>query len=230
MPNETRVPSFAPLKAELRGSLFDDLFARGRYATDASIYQMMPHAVVVPETLQDVEATLAFARREGLAVLPRGGGTSQCGQTVNNAIVIDASRHLNRILELDVDARRCLVEPGIVLDELNRQLKPHGLWFPVDVSTSSRATIGGMAGNNSCGGRSIRYGMMRDNVTGIEAIMSDGTKSWFGDVAAAARVARPLARGCLAGAEEVVAREAQGQVAQPQGVLLNVVFKVVAKL
>ena len=129
MPDETRVPSFAPLKAELRGSLFDDLFARGRYATDASIYQMMPHAVVVPETLQDVEATLAFARREGLAVLPRGGGTSQCGQTVNNAVVIDASRHLNSILELDVEARRCVVEPGIVLDELNRQLKPHGLWL-----------------------------------------------------------------------------------------------------
>ena len=181
MPNDIRVPSFAPLKAALSGALFDDVFARGRYATDASIYQMMPHAVVVPESLADVEATLDFARREGLAVLPRGGGTSQCGQTVNNAIVMDTSRHLNRILELDVEQRRCLVEPGIVLDELNRQLKPHGLWFPVDVSTSSRATIGGMAGNNSCGGRSIRYGMMRDNVTAIDAIMSDGSKARFGD-------------------------------------------------
>ncbi len=181
MPNDIRVPSFAPLKAALSGALFDDAFARGRYATDASIYQMMPHAVVVPESLADVEATLDFARREGLAVLPRGGGTSQCGQTVNNAIVMDTSRHLNRLLELDVEARRCLVEPGIVLDELNRQLKPHGLWFPVDVSTSSRATIGGMAGNNSCGGRSIRYGMMRDNVTAIDAIMSDGSKARFGD-------------------------------------------------
>ena len=182
MPNDIRVPSFAPLKAALRGSLFDDVFARGRYATDASIYQMMPHAVVVPECVDDVEATLDFARREGLAILPRGGGTSQCGQTVNNAIVMDTSRHLNRILELDVEQRRCVVEPGIVLDELNRQLKPHGLWFPVDVSTSSRATIGGMAGNNSCGGRSIRYGMMRDNVTAIDAIMADGSKARFGDI------------------------------------------------
>ena len=182
MPNDIRVPSLAPLKAELRGSLFDDDFARGRYATDASIYQMMPHGVVVPESLEDIEATLAFARAEGMAILPRGGGTSQCGQTVNHALVIDTSRHLNRILELDVAARRCLVEPGIVLDELNRQLKPHGLWFPVDVSTSSRATIGGMAGNNSCGGRSIRYGMMRDNVTAIDAIMSDGSKARFGDL------------------------------------------------
>ncbi|MEK9790681.1 MAG: FAD-linked oxidase C-terminal domain-containing protein, partial [Alphaproteobacteria bacterium] len=117
------------------------------------------------------------------AVLPRGGGTSQCGQTVNHAVVIDASKHLNRLLELDVEGRRCLVEPGIVLDELNRQLRPHGLWFPVDVSTSSRATIGGMAGNNSCGGRSIRYGMMRDNVTAIDAILSDGSTARFGDVA-----------------------------------------------
>ena len=181
MPNDIRIPSFDPLKAALEGALFDDAFARGRYATDASIYQMMPHAVVVPESLSDVEATLDFARQEGLAVLPRGGGTSQCGQTVNNAIVMDTSRHLNRILELDVEQRRCLVEPGIVLDELNRQLKPHGLWFPVDVSTSSRATIGGMAGNNSCGGRSIRYGMMRDNVTAIDAIMADGSKARFGD-------------------------------------------------
>ena len=183
MPNEVKTPSFAPLKANLQGMLFDDLFARGRYATDASIYQMMPHAVVIPETLADVEAALAFARAEGLAVLPRGGGTSQCGQTVNHAIVIDNSKHLNRILELDVEGRRCVVEPGIVLDELNRQLKPHGLWFPVDVSTSSRATIGGMAGNNSCGGRSIRYGMMRDNVTAIDAIMADGSKSRFADLA-----------------------------------------------
>ncbi len=182
MPNDIRVPSLAPLKAELRGSLFDDDFARGRYATDASIYQMMPHGVVVPESLEDVEATLSFARAEGMAILPRGGGTSQCGQTVNHALVIDTSRHLNRILELDVAARRCLVEPGIVLDELNRQLKPHGLWFPVDVSTSSRATIGGMAGNNSCGGRSIRYGMMRDNVTAIDAILSDGSTARFGDI------------------------------------------------
>jgi len=183
MPNEIRVPSFAPLKSRLQGTLLDDAFARGRYATDASIYQMMPHAVVVPETLEDVEATLDFARDEGVAILPRGGGTSQCGQTVNHALVIDASKHLNGILELDVEGRRCLVEPGIVLDELNRQLKPHGLWFPVDVSTSSRATIGGMAGNNSCGGRSIRYGMMRDNVTAIDAILHDGSKARFGDIA-----------------------------------------------
>ena len=107
--------------------------------------------------------------------MARGGGTSQCGQTVNNAIVIDNSKYLNKVLEFNKESMTCVVQPGIVLDELNRFLKPYGLWFPVDVSTSSRATIGGMTGNNSCGGRSIRYGMMRDNVINIEGILFDGS-------------------------------------------------------
>jgi FAD/FMN-containing dehydrogenase/Fe-S oxidoreductase len=168
------------LKSGVQGVVMDDVFSRGRYATDASIYQIMPRAVVVPKTAQDVTNTIAIAREEGATVLPRGGGTSQCGQTVNDSIVIDTTKHLNRLLELDVENRTCLVEPGIVLDELNRQLKPHGLWFPVDVSTASRATIGGMAGNNSCGGRSIRYGMMRDNVLAIDAVLADGSETTFG--------------------------------------------------
>ena len=175
-------PDLSALQCALGSRLQSDRFSRGRYATDASIYQMVPHGVVVPETVDDVRVALDFARDTGLAVLPRGGGTSQCGQTVNHALVIDNTKHLNRILSLDVDGRRCVVEPGIVLDDLNRQLKPHGLWFPVDVSTSSRATIGGMAGNNSCGGRSIRYGIMRDNVTAIDAIMADGSDSRFAAV------------------------------------------------
>ena len=144
--------SFEQLGRSLSGELFEDSFNCGRYATDASIYQMMPHAVVIPKTYDDIVACLAFAQYTGTPLLPRGGGTSQCGQTVNHAIVIDTTKHLNKIIELDVENRQCVVEPGIVLDELNRQLKPHGLWFPVDVSTSSRATIGGMAANYSCGG------------------------------------------------------------------------------
>ena len=170
------------LRREVAGEVMFDGFSRGRYATDASIYQMMPAGIVVPRNLSDVQATLAAARDEGVPVTARGGGTSQCGQTVNNAVVIDTSKHLNRILELDVKNRRCVVEPGVVLDELNRALKPHGLWFPVDVSTASRATIGGMAGNNSCGGRSIRYGTMRDNVMSIEAVLADGKQAHFGAV------------------------------------------------
>ena len=171
---------FDRLGKSLSGDAYRDGFTRGRYATDASIYQMMPHGVIIPKTSADIEAAIAFCRDTGTAILPRGGGTSQCGQTVNHALVLDNSKHFKAILELDVAGRRCVVQPGIVLDELNRQLKPHGLWFPVDVSTSSRATIGGMAGNNSCGGRSIRYGMMRDNVLAIDAIMEDGSHAHFG--------------------------------------------------
>ncbi len=145
----------ARLTREITGDVFFDPFNRGRYATDASFYQMMPAGVVVPRTMDDALRALAICRDAGRIVTPRGGGTSQCGQTVNDGVVIDFSKHLNRIISLDVENRTCVVEPGIVLDDLNRQLKKHGLWFPVDVSTASRATIGGMAGNNSCGGRSL---------------------------------------------------------------------------
>ncbi|MBH5368901.1 FAD-binding and (Fe-S)-binding domain-containing protein [Bradyrhizobium glycinis] len=171
------------LRSELTGDVLFDGFSRGRYATDASFYQIMPAGVVVPKTMDEALRALAIARDEGLKVTPRGGGTSQCGQTVNDGLVVDLSKHLTRILSLDVEGRTCVVEPGIVLDDLNRQLKKHGLWFPVDVSTASRATIGGMAGNNSCGGRSLRYGTMRDNTLSMEASLADGTISRFGEVA-----------------------------------------------
>jgi len=172
----------ARLAREITGDAFFDAFNRGRYATDASFYQMMPHGVVVPRTMDEALRTLAIVRDAGRIVTPRGGGTSQCGQTVNEGIVVDFSKHLNRLLSLDVENRVCVVEPGIVLDDLNRQLKKYGLWFPVDVSTASRATIGGMAGNNSCGGRSLRYGTMRDNTLSIDAALADGTLLHFGEV------------------------------------------------
>jgi FAD/FMN-containing dehydrogenase/Fe-S oxidoreductase len=173
------------LKAEITGDVLFDRFGRGRYATDASHYQMMPVGVVVPKTVTEAERAISLARAEGASVLPRGGGTSQCGQTLNESLVVDCSKHLNKILELDVENRRCVVEPGIVLDNLNRALKLHGLWFPVDVSTASRATIGGMTGNNSCGGRSLRYGNTRENVLSIDAVLADGTSAHFGPVDAA---------------------------------------------
>jgi len=192
------------LKAEVAGDVLFDRFSRARYATDASHYQMMPLGVVVPRTVAQAECAIAIARAEGVSVLPRGGGTSQSGQTVNQSLVIDCSKHLTNILELDVPGRRCVVEPGVVLDELNRALKPHGLWFPVDVSTASRATIGGMAANNSCGGRSLRYGTMRDNTLSIGAVLADGAHAQFGPVAPdlsdlpADAPLRPLARDLLA--------------------------------
>jgi FAD/FMN-containing dehydrogenase/Fe-S oxidoreductase len=171
------------LKREVTGDVWFDAFNRGRYATDASHYQIMPAGVVVPSTIDEALRTLGVARDEGFAVTPRGGGTSQCGQTINSGIVVDFSKHLNKLISIDVANRRCLVEPGIVLDELNRKLKPHGLWFPVDISTSSRATIGGMAGNNSCGGRSLRYGTMRDNTLAIDAALADGRVLHFDHLA-----------------------------------------------
>ncbi len=170
------------LKTKTSAEVYSDNFNKGRYATDASIYQMMPFGVLIPKTKADLIETINYAREIRIPLLARGGGTSQCGQTVNNAIVIDNSKYLNKVLDFNKEKMTCIVEPGIVLDELNRFLKPYGLWFPVDVSTSSRATIGGMAGNNSCGGRSIRYGMMRDNVIDIEAILYDGSIYNFGKI------------------------------------------------
>ena len=170
------------LKTKTSAEVYSDNFNKGRYATDASIYQMMPFGVLIPKTKSDLIETINYARETRVPLLARGGGTSQCGQTVNNAIVIDNSKYLNKVLDFNKEKMTCIVEPGIVLDELNRFLKPYGLWFPVDVSTSSRATIGGMAGNNSCGGRSIRYGMMRDNVIDIEAILYDGSIYNFGKI------------------------------------------------
>src|SRR6056297_1866086 len=172
----------AALRKDFQGDILFDAFSRGRYSTDASIYQIMPAGVVAPRSRTDVEAALHAARQAGVPVTGRGGGTSQCGQTVNSGLIVDNARHFNGILEIDVENRRAVVEPGVVLDELNRALKPHGLWYPVDVSTASRATIGGMAANNSCGGRSLRYGTMRDNVLSIEAVMHDGTVALFGPV------------------------------------------------
>ncbi len=170
------------LRRELRGEVFFDRFSRGRYATDASIYQIEPLGIVVPKSREDAAAAIAIARAEGVPVLPRGAGTSQCGQTVARALVLDCSRHLDRIVSVDVEARRARVEPGVVLDRLNRSLRQHKLFFPVDPSTASRATIGGMTANNSCGSRSVRYGNMVHNVRGIDALLADGTTAWFAEV------------------------------------------------
>src|SRR3954449_4407196 len=184
MPNAKAGPSRLEqkLRTEITGDVFFDRFNRGRYATDASFYQVIPAGVVVPRTMDEALRALAIARDDGRIVTPRGGGTSQCGQTINEGIVVDFSKHLNRIISQDVENRTCVVQPGIVLDDLNRQLRKHGLWFPVDVSTASRATIGGMAGNNSCGGRSLRYGTMRDNTLSMDAALADGTLLHFGEV------------------------------------------------
>ncbi|UYG02862.1 FAD-binding protein [Halomonas sp. LR3S48] len=170
----------ARLSRELQGEVLFDHASRGRYSTDASIYQVMPIGVVIPRDQEDLKLALDIARDARVPVLARGAGTSQCGQTVGEAVVIDNSRWLNQIVEFDAEARTVVVEPGVVLDHLNAWLKPHGLWYPVDVSTSAQCTIGGMAGNNSCGSRSIRYGNMVHNVLGIDAWLADGREGEFG--------------------------------------------------
>ena len=168
------------LKRELSGEVLFDDASRGRYSTDASIYQIMPVGVVIPRNQTDLQLALDIARDAKIPVLARGAGTSQCGQTVGNAIILDTSRWLNKIVEFDEERQTVVVEPGLVLDDLNRWLKPYGLWFPVDVSTAAQCTIGGMAGNNSCGSRSIKYGNMIHNVLGIDALLADGSQGRFG--------------------------------------------------
>ncbi|HTT81044.1 MAG TPA: FAD-linked oxidase C-terminal domain-containing protein [Stellaceae bacterium] len=172
----------ARLRRELRGEVMFDAFTRGRYATDASIYQIEPLGVAVPKDKADVAAALQIAREEGVPVLPRGGGTSQCGQTVARALVLDCSKYMDRVVALDPAARRVRVQPGVVMERLNQRLRPHKLWFPVDVSTGDRATLGGMTANNSCGARSIRYGNMVHNVRAIDAILADGGEARFAEV------------------------------------------------
>ena len=172
--NAETSPLADQLSRELEGEVLFDAFSRGRYSTDASVYQIQPIGVVVPRSRQDVLAAIQIAAEHGVPILPRGAGTSQCGQTVGEALVIDASKFLREVRSFRPPARTISVDPGIVLDELNRFLKPHGLFFPVDVSTASRATIGGMTGNNSVGARSLHYGHMVDNVIGIQAVLADG--------------------------------------------------------
>ncbi|MFJ1251957.1 FAD-binding and (Fe-S)-binding domain-containing protein [Cupriavidus sp. CuC1] len=204
-------PLSARLRKELRGDVFFDRANRGRYATDASIYQITPIGVVVPRDQADLLLALEIARDEKAPVLARGAGTSQCGQTVGEALVIDNSKWLNNVVDFDPVAATVTVEPGIVLDHLNAWLKRHGLWFPVDVSTGAQCTIGGMAGNNSCGSRSIEYGNMVHNVLGIDAVLADGSQCHFGSLKAPVADAR--VDGILKGLQRIATRE-QGEIAE----------------
>jgi len=177
--SQSASPLARRLRAALRGDVLFDAASRGRYATDASIYQIAPIGVVVPRDQDDLRVALDVARSENVPLLARGAGTSQCGQTVGEALVVDTTKWLNNIVDFDSRARTVTVEPGVVLDHLNAWLKPHGLWFPVDVSTAAQCTIGGMAGNNSCGSRSIEYGNMVHSVEAIDAVLADGCEARF---------------------------------------------------
>ena len=180
------------LRQETSGEVMTDIASRGRYATDASIYQAMPVAVFMPKTAEDIASAIQIAAELKVPVLARGGGTSQCGQTTGAALVIDNSKYFRSTVDLNLDKGTVDVEPGMVLDHLNASLKQHGLWFPVDVSTAGQATIGGMAGNNSCGSRSIAYGNMVHNVLGIDAWLANGQIAQFGNYANSSGAAKQL--------------------------------------
>lgn len=170
------------LAAETRCEVRFDPGSLGLYATDASLYQIPPLGVALPCTVRDVIDAVRIAFEEGVPVLPRGGATSLSGQTIGPALVLDVSKHLNRIGLVDRSTMTVRVEPGVILDQLNAHLKPLGLMFGPDVSTSDRATIGGMIGNNSAGARSLKYGKTVDHVRSLDVVLADGTPATFGPV------------------------------------------------
>lgn len=180
------------LTGAVSGEVRLDGYTRHLYSTDASMYAIEPVGVLFPRSRDDVSAAVEVAGRFGVPLLPRGAGTSLGGQTVGAALVLDFSRHMNRIQRIDPDARCAVVQPGVVQDDLNRAAAQHGLMFAPDTSTSNRATLGGMIGNNSCGARSARYGMTIDHVDSLEVVLADGSLADFGarDEARVAELAR----------------------------------------
>ncbi len=202
-----RHPLAQALRRHFDGDVLFDAASRGRYATDASIYQIDPVGVAVPKNEEAARVAMQIAVEQQVPILPRGAGTSQCGQTVGAALVIDCSKYLHDVTALDVARGEVTVQPGVVLDQLNAYLRPHRLWFPVDVSTSAQATLGGMAGNNSCGARSIRYGNMVHNVAAIDAWLAGGDSMRFGP-AAELDGAPPALRALAGRIHAIVQREA----------------------
>jgi FAD/FMN-containing dehydrogenase len=170
------------LKARLQGEVRFDETARTLYATDASPYEIRPIGVVLPRNADDVRATVELCTRHGVPLLPRGGGTSLAGQTVGRALILDVSKYLDKVLELNLEERWARVEPGVVRDQLNALLEPHGLQFTPDISTTSRANIGGMVANNAAGTRSIKYGKTVDQVQSMRVLLMDGTELELGPV------------------------------------------------
>lgn len=170
------------LKEKVKGEVRFDLFSRTLYSTDASIYQIMPVGVVIPRDEDDIAATMRIAAEEQVPVLPRGGGTSLAGQSIGPAVILDCSKFMDRIVAVDPSGPRVRVQPGVVQDELNLAVRPHGLRLGPDTATSNRATLGGMIGNNSAGARSIVYGKMVDHVEALRLLLSDGTELSLGPI------------------------------------------------
>jgi FAD/FMN-containing dehydrogenase/Fe-S oxidoreductase len=183
------------LRRSIEGDVRFDTYSRLLYSTDASMYQMEPIGVVIPRHADDVQAAIEIANRHGAPLLPRGGGTSLTGQTVNRAVVLDFTPHMTGVLEVNQEARWARVQPGLVQDELNHHVRPLGLLFGPDTSTSNRATIGGMLGNNSGGAHSIAYGLTIDHAIEVTAILADGSRAVFGEIGPDAFEAKTRAPG-----------------------------------
>jgi FAD/FMN-containing dehydrogenase/Fe-S oxidoreductase len=194
------------LEAAIDGEVRFDRISRALYSTDASVYQIEPIGVVIPRSHEAVIRAVEIAARHGVPITPRGGGTSQAGQSIGAGLVLDTSKHLNRILEINPDERWARVEPGVVLDELNAVLRPHQLRFAPDVSSASRATVGGMMANNSSGARSVLYGKTIDHVREQRVVLADGSLAHF----------RPLTAGELARAQSGDAIAARAYRAIPE--------------
>src|SRR5579863_331262 len=168
------------LRERIGGEVRFDAGSRGAYSTDASNYRQVPIGVVVPRTVADAVQAVAVCREHGAPVVSRGGGTSLAGQTCNVAVVIDWSKYCHNLVSVDPDAQTCVVEPGIVLDELNTQLAAYGLMFGPRPATHDHCTLGGMIGNNSCGATAQAYGKTADNVVRLEVLTHDGERFWAG--------------------------------------------------
>src|SRR5215467_13959628 len=172
-------PKLQELAAQLEGEFYDDKTMRILYATDASAYREMPLAVAIPKTIDDIKKLIAFARKEKTSLIPRTAGTSLAGQVVGNGIIVDVSKYFTKIIELNKEQGWVRVQPGVIRDELNMFLKPHGLFFAPETSTANRAMIGGMVGNNSCGSNSIVYRSTREHLLEVKALLSDGSEAVF---------------------------------------------------
>ena len=183
------------LRRRVEGEVRFDPHSRLLYSTDASIYQMEPVGVVIPRNNADVQAVVDFAAREGIPVLPRSGGTSLAGQTVNHAIVLDFSKYLNNVLEVNAEEQWARVQPGIILDQLTRQMGPHGLQYAPDPTTANRACVGGGIGNNTCGAHSVIYGKTLDHIQELDVVLSDGSTAHFGELTPQELESRLSARG-----------------------------------
>ncbi|HLW19395.1 MAG TPA: FAD-linked oxidase C-terminal domain-containing protein [Cyclobacteriaceae bacterium] len=205
------LPQLTQLKTKLEGDLFYDQLMRTLYATDASVYRELPLAVALPKSEEDIKKLIRFAREHKTSLIPRTAGTSLAGQCVGEGVVVDVSKYFTQILEFNKDEGWVRVQPGVVRDELNRFLKPHGLFFSPITSTANRAMIGGMVGNNSCGTTSIVYGSTREHTLELKVILSDGTEAIFGQLTEEDFKAKLL----LEGMEGELYREIQKELSDP---------------